>query len=210
MNKTHAPRHWPSWLIFGAILLTGAFFLDASVQAWVARHQVPSIAQFMERVSGWGDWPQHVVLALIGAAIAYALGSRRWIMICAAMVLACALAGVTNRAIKIATGRARPTVTEDAGWHGPRFGSKYNSFPSGHTAATTAFFGTLVFARRRIGLVLLPIPVLIALSRLYLNAHHLSDVVGGALLGVLCALATWRFISTNMLDTRERPRGFVG
>ncbi len=135
----------------------------------------------MKRVSWWGDWPPHIVAALLGAVIASALGSRRWIMICAAMVIACALAGTVNRAVKIASGRARPTVTEDAGWNGPRFGSKYNSFPSGHTAATVAVFGTLFLARRRVGILLLPIPLLIALSRIYLNAHHFSDVIGGAL-----------------------------
>ena len=203
---------WRSWLfglLLGALLLAGAFYLDASVQAWVTQHQAPLVAQSMERVSWWGDWPQHVAVALLGALIAYALGSRRWIMICVAMIIACALAGMTNRVLKIATGRARPTVSVDAGWNGPSFGSKYNSFPSGHTAASTAFFGTLLLARRRVGLVLLPIPVLVAVSRIYLNAHHFSDVMGGALVGVLCALATWHFISKNMLDTRARPRGYL-
>ena len=164
----------------------------------------------MGRVSWWGDWPLHVIIALIGVAIAYALGSRRWIMICAAMVIACALAGLVNRTIKIATGRARPLVTQDAGWNGLRFDSKYTSFPSGHTAATTAFFGTLVCARRRVGLVLLPIPLLIAVSRIYLNAHYLSDVVGGALVGMLAAFVTWRFFSTRMLDSRSTRTGVVG
>lgn len=210
MKKTNAPRRWPLWLLLGILLLAGAFYLDATVQAWMARHQVPAMTKFMEAVSWWGDWPQHVVVALLGALVAYALGSRRWIMIFAAMVLACALAGITNRAIKIGAGRARPTVTEDAGWHGPRFGSKYNSFPSGHTAATTAFFATLLLARRRVGLIFLPVPILIAISRLYLNAHHFSDVVGGAFVGVLAALVTWHFITANMLDTRTRPRGLLG
>lgn len=210
MRRSIGPRRWPLWVLLGATLLAGAFYLDAVTQAWVARHQAPSVARFMDGVSWWGDWPQHVVVALVGAAIAYALGSRRWIMICAAMVIACALAGTLNRVVKIGTGRARPSVTEDAGWNGPRFGSKYNSFPSGHTAATTAFFGTLLLARRRVGLALLPVPLLIAFSRIYLNAHHLSDVVGGALVGLLCALLTWHLISTNMLDTRPRPKGLLG
>lgn len=204
MRRGDDPRRWPLWVLLGVLLLAAGFYLDAPAQAWVLRHHNPVVANFMERVSWWGDWPAHIVAALIGAVIAYALGSRRWIMICAAMVIACALAGGMNRVVKIASGRARPTVTQDAGWNGPRFGSKYNSFPSGHTAATTAFFGTLILARRRVGLALLPIPLLIALARVYLNAHHLSDVVGGALVGLLCALITWRFITINMLDTRSR------
>jgi undecaprenyl-diphosphatase len=50
-----------------------------------------------------------------------------------------------------------------------------------------AFFGVLVFTRRRIGLACLPIPILIGFSRMYIGAHYLSDVVCGAVLGSLCA-----------------------
>ena len=156
----------------------------------------------MHRVSRWGDWPAHVGLGLLGLGIAYALGNRRWLIICTAMVLACALAGAVNRVVKIGAGRARPSVTHETGWNGPRLSSKYHSFPSGHTASSTAFFAVVVLARRRLGLALLAVPLLIAASRLYVNAHHLSDVVGGALLGFLCALLTWHFISNRALETR--------
>ncbi len=208
MRRSRGLR-WLVGLLLAALLLVAAFYCDAAVQAWVTRHQTPGALAFMRQVSRWGDWPMHVALALLGAVIAYAVGSRRWIMICAGMVIACALAGTINRGVKIAAGRARPTVKQDAGWNGPRLSSKYNSFPSGHTAASAAFFGALALARRRVGLALLPVPVLIATSRLYLNAHHLSDVVGGAILGILCALLVWHLISTNMLDTRSRSRDML-
>jgi membrane-associated phospholipid phosphatase len=74
------------------------------------------------------------------AAIAHFVGSRRWLAIFAAMVIACAVAGTVNRVIKIAAGRSRPAVQVDAGWNGPRFSSKYHAFPSGHTAASTCVF----------------------------------------------------------------------
>ena len=77
---------------------------------------------------------------------------------------------------------------------GPTMQEKYHSFASGHTAATSAFFVALILARRRIGLALLPIPALIAFSRLYLNAHYLSDVVCAAFLGIGCAILAWRLI----------------
>lgn len=207
-----APR-WRRWLILfllGALLLVAAFYFDGAVQAFVLEHQSPQGKAFMGAVSRWGDWPSHTALGLLAAGIAYAAKSRRWVMIFAAMVLACALAGVTNRMVKIAAGRSRPAVTVDAGWNTFRFGSKYNAFPSGHTAASTAFFVTLCFARRRLGLSLIFIPVLVGASRVYLNAHHLSDVVAGALVGLLCAMLTWQFVSANMLDTRPRPRGYIG
>ena len=206
MTKSHGLWRWLGWTLLAALLLFGSFYLDGVVQTWMTHHQSAAGLSIMRAVSRWGDWPEHVLCAFIGAVIAYALGSRRWIMIFVAMVIACALAGSVNRVVKVAAGRARPTVTKDVGFNGPRFTSKYHAFPSGHTAASTAFFATLLLARRRVGLALLPIPLLIAWSRLYLNAHHFSDVIGGALLGIFCALLSWRFLVTHMLDTRPRSQ----
>ncbi len=201
-------RRWQSliWILVAAILLGFGFYFDAAVRDWVAQHQVPSIRTFMRSVSWWGDWPQHVALALVGIGIAYARRNRRWITILIAMILACAIAGAINRVIKIGTGRSRPYVTTDAGWKGLRMSSSYNAFPSGHTAASTAFFAALVIASRRIGLALLPIPILIAASRMYLNAHHLSDVIAGAIVGVCSAILAWRIISKRMPEDRA-PTG---
>jgi undecaprenyl-diphosphatase len=103
------------------------------------------------------------------------------------MIIACALAGAAARGVKVVTGRVRPSVKQELGWKGPRLSPKYNSFPSGHAAATTAFFGVLFFAHRRLALALTPIPLLIAASRIYVVAHYLSDVVCGAILGIFCA-----------------------
>src|SRR5207248_3826703 len=77
-----------------------------------------------------------------------------------------------------------PSVTSEFRWGGPHCSTKYHAFPSGHVSASTAFFGVLIFARRRIGLACLPIPILIGFSRMYLGAHYLSDVVFAAVLGI--------------------------
>lgn len=81
------------------------------------------------------------------------------------------LVGIVILALKQIFGRARPDIA--------LADSLTNSFPSGHTAI---FFAPLKFLvkYRYIWLVL---AVFIALSRLYLGIHFLSDVVAGALLG---------------------------
>lgn len=182
-----AARRWFLLSAAAVLLLWASFYWDAAAQTWVLEHQTAGMRKFMEAVSWWGDWPGHVLLGLVLMAIAYLRGSKRWVRICAAMLLACALAGIANRIVKISAGRARPNVQTEARWSGPNFSASYHSFPSGHTAASTAFFATLAFASRRIGLGLLAIPLLIAFSRMYVVAHHLSDVVCAALLATLVA-----------------------
>ncbi|HEX6249124.1 MAG TPA: phosphatase PAP2 family protein [Nocardioidaceae bacterium] len=58
-----------------------------------------------------------------------------------------------------------------------------HSFPSGHVATTTAIYGTLVvltwtyWRMHRWMAVLLLLPLVAAVARLYQGAHHLSDVL---------------------------------
>lgn len=186
--RANAAARW--WFLISAgavLLLLASFYLDAAVHTWMVQNQNAGVRKFMELASRFGDWPAHVAFGVILIGIAYWRGSKRWMRIFAAMLLACALAGIANRVVKISTGRARPNVQAEAEWSGPNFSSSYHAFPSGHTAASTAFFATLAFASWRIGLGLLAIPLLIAFSRMYVGAHHLSDVVCAALLAALVA-----------------------
>ena len=184
------------FLVFpaAALLLLASFYGDAGVHAWMTQHQLPWLRGFMQAVSKYGDWPEHIVLGLVLLGIAYWRGSKHWQRIFAAMIIACALAGVAARVVKVSTGRARPTVQTQVEWNGPRLNPRYNSFPSGHTAASTAFFATLAFAGWRIGAGFLVIPIVIAFSRVYVAAHHLSDVVCAAMIGAMAAyvVVNWK------------------
>lgn len=71
-----------------------------------------------------------------------------------------------------------------------------SSYPSGHVGASVALYTSLAITattiertwlrRTVIGLCAV-IPVLVAYARLYRGMHHLSDVVVGALNGLVCA-----------------------
>ncbi|MFL6589903.1 MAG: phosphatase PAP2 family protein [Chthoniobacterales bacterium] len=196
-DKREFRRRVSRWVVIfvGAAVLIGASFcLDPAVRNWVTRHQDPAMRRVMEAVSRYGDWPEHVALGVILLAAAWSRGSKRWMRIFAAMIVACALAGGSARVVKIAAGRARPNVQTETRWNGPQLSERYHAFPSGHTAASTAFFATLVLAGWRIGGGLFAIPLLIAFSRMYVAAHYLSDVVAAAIIGVACAYVVvgWR------------------
>jgi membrane-associated phospholipid phosphatase len=193
-----APRQiWIALIVTAVIALIAAFLLDQAVANWITTHPSPELKRVMRIVSRVGDWPAHAIAGAIGLAIAFAIGSKAWMRIFLAMLIALALAGVTARAIKIATGRARPSVQTEAQWNGPQFSSKYHAFPSGHTASSTAFFVALFLARKKIGAPLLLIPILIALSRMIVGAHYLSDVTFAAIIGVICAFLAVHWLSID-------------
>jgi membrane-associated phospholipid phosphatase len=180
-------------IAIAAIAIGLSFHFDNNVRDFMMQHQTAAMRSFMRYVSLLGDWPLHAAAGLLLLAMAWRRGNQQWTRIFVAMLLAMLLAGVAGTAIKRTFPRARPSVHTETRWGGPRFSSKYHSFPSGHVGASTAFFGVLLVARRRIGLACLPIPIVIALSRMYLGAHYLSDVVCAAVLGFLCALVVVRF-----------------
>lgn len=74
------------------------------------------------------------------------------------------------------------------------------SFPSGHTAISFAFAWVMVLRRERFWKAALVLAVLIGLSRLYLNVHFPSDVLCGALFGMIAA----HFACRVVLKEKER------
>lgn len=59
------------------------------------------------------------------------------------------------------------------------------SFPSGHTGAAFAAASALFFMKSRLWIPALILSVLMGFTRLYLYVHYPSDVLAGALLGIL-------------------------
>lgn len=69
------------------------------------------------------------------------------------------------------------------------------SFPSGHSVSSFSAAAALMIYDRKIGLPALVLAALIAFSRLYLYVHFPSDVIAGAVLGILFA-----FISAKAVN----------
>ncbi|NYG06565.1 undecaprenyl-diphosphatase [Phycicoccus badiiscoriae] len=78
-----------------------------------------------------------------------------------------------------------------------------SSYPSGHVGASTALYLTFAMLaqriehavlRRVVTTVFLIIPLLVAWARLYRGMHHLTDIIVGALNGIVCALLAWAYL----------------
>jgi membrane-associated phospholipid phosphatase len=202
--KRRSIFYWLAGILIAAVVIAIAFYVDGAVRDFVVQHQNRTVRNFMRNVSRFGDWPEHFALGLILAGVAWWRGNKRWTRIFLSMLAALAVAGLIGHGIKISTGRARPSVKLEQGWNGPRFSSKFQAFPSGHVAASTAFFAVLFLANWRIGLACVAIPILIGISRMYVAAHYLSDVVCAAVLGILCALLIWCFVLPKIENRQSK------
>ncbi len=63
------------------------------------------------------------------------------------------------------------------------------SFPSDHATAVCAIAAAFLFhRRRRFGLAFLAAALLVIVSRVYVGTHYVSDVIGGAITGIIAAV----------------------
>jgi membrane-associated phospholipid phosphatase len=148
--------------------------------------------------SVWVNWPLRIAAAVVLAV------RRRWIQL-----LAFALAVVTSELfigpVKAAYARPRPP--------GELISTTGYAFPSGHAiaGAVTAVGLVLVLLppgrkRWRWELNAVVFSFLMALSRVYLRAHWLSDTVAGGLLGAGLALG-WPALLMSLRASVLRRRG---
>lgn len=178
-----------------AVIPALMWWVDQPVILWAAAHRERTAWKLAKLISLVGGWTPHALL--LGTLVtSIALGSGRRLtqrfFVC---LVAVALAGMTTECVRIATGRARPMTSAWPGWYGPRHDGhwtigryKFSSFPSAHTAVVFAAAIPILLERRRAGRVALAGATIVAASRIYLHAHHVSDVAAGILFGSGCGL----------------------
>jgi membrane-associated phospholipid phosphatase len=180
--------------------------LDEAAAAALTAHASPQLDVLAQAVSFMGS-----EAVLIGGSLLVALFliQRRWGA--AGMLLLITLgAQLLNDVLKEVFHRTRPEPL--AGW----IASQQYSFPSGHAMVSAAFYGYLAYLAWRllpgvwrwvaaVGLLLLV--VAIGVSRLYLQAHFLSDVIAGYLSGGLWTNACILGSQLLVLRRERRPSG---
>jgi undecaprenyl-diphosphatase len=144
-------------------------------------------------------------LGLIWIVIALVLSAvyRRWGVL-VLTVLAVALADWTTTAIKALVDRPRPFVRyPEPDVLVPR--PHDASFPSGHAATSFAAATILSFAFPKWTPAFLLLAAAIAFSRVYVGVHYPLDVISGAALGALIAIAL-RLLVANPPRLRRATR----
>ena len=195
-------KSWTKWkyAILVLVSLISIFILfpfDESI--WLAARDLvePDYYDISKLFTKWGLYLFYAIFACLWV---YALirKNRKFINIGLTYLKAqLVFSLVVVRILKIFFGRVRPG-------HGSGFAffetaGNYHAFPSGHSAdalVSGVFLYFLLKQTKYAAFRFLPLiyAFLIALSRVFVSAHYLSDVVAGMIIGMLGA---WFFISRS-------------
>jgi membrane-associated phospholipid phosphatase len=161
--------------------------IDLGVDVWFSHHRSPGWNSVMLFGTTMAE-TLTVIIATAGLALLARWRLGHW---WASVLLVTSVVGevLIFLAVTVTVPQRRPPV--------PRLQSAppTSSYPSGHTAAAVALYCCvavlilMIYARhpvaRIIAGVLFLVPAFVACARMYLGEHYPSDVIAGALLGVL-------------------------
>lgn len=155
-----------------------------------------------------------VVLALVAAGLR---GSRRALLLgfgtrLQFMFLSVAVSAFVAEILKYLIGRGRPFVGGKADPFNfvPFEGTgAYASLPSGHAVAAFALAFAVSALWPRLRVFMFTYAIVILLTRLVLLAHHPSDVVAGALVGTVGAMAVRYWFAARKLGFAIRADGTI-
>ena len=206
-------------LTIGLVLLLSAAWVFGQIADDVVRQARITVldvqlAQYFHAFAGSG-WTRfmlvithtHATIPLLGLAALlgiwfYRRGAHYWLL---TLVTAVPGGMILNVLLKLSFQRERPRFDE------PLLSLTTYSFPSGHALGATVLYGVLAAylvyqvdswgARVGIALGALAMVALVALSRVYLGAHYLSDVLAAVIEGI-----AWLAICITATATLKRHR----
>ncbi len=193
----------PAVPLFGVIVAIGlvimgpmrGFEAENSVSRWFQDRRTPTgetVTKFMSMIGN----TEYVIAVGVLVALVVLWRTRAWWFAVVPLVAISVQATVFVIATAV-VGRPRPTV-ERLDPTPPT-----SSYPSGHVGASTALYVSFVLmatrlrnvvVRRVLVTLCVVAPVLVSFARLYRGAHHVSDIVVGAVNGVVCALLAWGYL----------------
>ena len=176
--------------------------LDLHVAQWLHVHAFEPLTGFMLGVSALHGVAGMCALTALLALFFWRARARYWLL---ALLVSVPGGMLLNVLLKSVFQRARP-VFEQALVNLATY-----SFPSGHTAAATLFYGVLgsylVMTRTgwRLRLAIVAgctlMVALVAFSRVYLGAHYVSDV-----LAAMAESVAWLAVCITAVSTLRRRR----
>jgi membrane-associated phospholipid phosphatase len=177
---------------------------DEPIRRWVLAHQIPAVRETFLIITRFGS---PAVIFSGTAALAAWLWRERGLSIAGAVVMSPAVSLAIFSSIKRIYRRKRPEG-------GARLHELTYAFPSGHAAASAAVFGTASYVLWREGMLSRGVAesiagtgaLLVGASRVYLDVHWTTDVLGGWAVGSLVAAMSAAVYERVRTKTRRAGR----
>lgn len=176
--------------------------IDRDIHDWARETRTPGSTTFFVAMTMLGS-PISLGAIVLGVTAILAM-QRRWRW-AAYLLFTCGVGALLNLELKAYFARARPELAEAL-----RKAHGY-SFPSGHSMGSAVTFGALAYLafrvltrwRWRSAAIALALTLIcaIAISRVYIGVHWISDVGGGAAAGLI-----WVSVTTVAYETLRRIR----
>jgi len=166
-----------------AFLRTSFSAVDADVNSWAVSIQSTAFTQIAKIIHyGFGTTALSIITLLIAVYLLYKRYRNDALLLVGAMLGDVVIVTILKRLIH--STRPLNGIIQETGF----------SFPSGHATAAVVFLGLLTyfiwqhFKSRNVrilsGVLFISLSLVVGFSRIYLNVHWLSDVVGAYSLGI--------------------------
>jgi len=193
-----------SALILGGIAVVVCYFFIDRPLAWFVHNHRFYPDDFLLWPPLVSDWLTYLAIVSIVSVVAWRLwrpGGQLQTLLLAISVNLAATAGIKN-VLKWAFGRSWPETwinnnpsliaNRVYGFHPFHSGRAYQSFPSGHAAATFAVISILWLSRPRWRWLYAAVSGIVCIALVGLNYHFVGDVIAGAMLGSVTGVYTTR------------------
>ncbi|MHB8139480.1 MAG: phosphatase PAP2 family protein [Smithellaceae bacterium] len=182
-------------LLFSGVLSTVSYFYwDVQLTYYCQGLLNKPVMGVAEIITQAGDSMWYFILLLPAfILIRFVWKNEQWSAKILYLLLCLSFSGILNTCIKWLVSRHRPINLFEDGLYGFNlfniiFMYDTTSFPSGHSLTAFALATAFSFLYPRWSVFAFIAAVMIALSRVVLTAHYLSDVIAGAAVGIICSL----------------------
>lgn len=172
--------------------------LDNSIYNLLTLNMGSTLTSIYKVITFFGSTSFIVLLCVIFLIIFIILKKKNYGLIITGVLV---ISTIFNNVIKIILCRERPDVLK-------LVVENTYSYPSGHTMASVSMYGILLYLvlksniNKKLKIVLSVIlgvlPILVAMSRVYLGAHFATDVIGAFLASIILLL-----IEINIIDKKK-------
>ncbi len=190
-------KRWVALIVFlfGAILSTLSYFLWDQKLTYLSLKLSIFTLELTDAVTQAGDAFWYYIILIFAFILArFVWKNELWSGKILYVILSLLLSGICSTGLKWVAGRHRPNNLLEDGLFGfnffrINFTYEMTSFPSGHAVTAFALATAVGFLYPRWRWTVFIAAGIVAASRVVLRAHYLSDVIAGAVIGILCSLA---------------------